>query len=216
MEIRAVFVDAAGTLLHPREPVGVTYARTARLHGHEVDPVVVERQFRAAMRSRRGAAQAGDGRVFWEGVVREAVGTDDPRVYEDLYRWYTTPRAWWLDVEALTALGKIARMGIVLGIISNWDTRLRTLYTRFALDRMFPVLICSAEHEVEKPDPAIFRIACEVAGVRPREAVHIGDDQEYDVDGAARAGLIGIRHDEDDGWRDLPERILRLRRLPFR
>ena len=31
--MRAVFVDAGGTLIRPRQPVGVSYARVAREHG---------------------------------------------------------------------------------------------------------------------------------------------------------------------------------------
>lgn len=216
MEVRAVFVDAAGTLLRTREPVGVTYARAARLRGHEADPVEVEQRFRGAMRARRGLRQRGDGRDYWAGVVEDSIGTSDTRVFDDLYDWYCRPRAWWIDVEALRALGEVARTGVRLGIVSNWDRRLRTLYNAFALDRMFPVLICSAEHGVEKPDPWIFRIACRTAGVRPREAVHIGDDPERDVSGATAAGLLGMLHDDDFGWETLPERVAALRRVPWR
>ncbi len=210
MTVRAVFVDAAGTLLKPREPVGVTYARAARTHGHDADPVDVEARFRVAMRTRRGTAQSGDGRAFWAGVVEESVGTGDPVLFEALYAHYATPKAWWIDVDALGALTTLARRGIRLGIVSNWDTRLRTLYHRMALERLFGVLACSAELGVEKPDPWIFVHACRLAGVAPHEAVHLGDDPDADVDGATAAGLTGLLHDDDDDWRTLPARVARL------
>lgn len=214
--MKALFVDAAGTLLRPREPVGVTYSRFARARGHEADPVEVDLRFRQAMKTSGRFRQIGDGRVFWARVVSESVGVDDNRLFEDLYDWYADPKAWWVDTEALQVLGKIARQGVRLGIISNWDRRLRTLYQRFALERMFTVLICSAEHGVEKPDPWIFKIACRTAGVSPREAIHIGDDPEKDVAGANRAGLVGMLHDDDEGWSGLPDRIAVLRRAVFR
>lgn len=94
MRVRALFVDAAGTLLRPREPVGVTYARAARQHGIEADPVAVEARFRAALRDRREERQRGDGRAYWSAVVRESVGHDHPELFEELYRWYTRRRAW--------------------------------------------------------------------------------------------------------------------------
>lgn len=213
MDLKALFVDAAGTLLKLREPVGVTYARIAREHGVVVEPWQVQDRFKAAMR--RGGRQEGDGRAFWGRVVAESIGTDDPAIREALYQWYATTRAWWVDTEALQALAPLARQGVLLGIVSNWDTRLRTLYHRYALDRMFPVLVCSAEVELEKPDPAIFVLACEVAGVRPGEAVHIGDDAEKDAWGASRAGLVGIHYDEEAGWRDIAERLRRLRGPAF-
>ena len=62
MDVKALFVDAAGTLLRPREPIGVTYTRFARLRGHEVDPVEVEHRFRAAMKGAGTLPQQGDGR----------------------------------------------------------------------------------------------------------------------------------------------------------
>ena len=215
MNVRACFVDAAGTLMKPREPVGITYARAARARGIAADPVEVEVRFRAAFKahSARGQVQRGDGRLFWSPIVKEAINADDDVVVQRLWEHYLEPRAWWVDTGALNVLGEVARTGVKLGIISNWDTRLRILYNRFALDRMFPVLVCSAEHDVEKPDPEIFRIACSAAGVRPSEAVHIGDDAENDVAGANAAGLTGLLYDDESGWRDFPERIARLGRF---
>lgn len=213
MDVKALFVDAAGTLLRPREPVGVTYARHARALGHDADPVEVQHRFLAAMREERPERQRGDGRAYWARIVTESVGVEDPELLEDLYAWYANPRAWWIDVEALDVLGRIARKGIRLGIVSNWDLRLRTLYQRLALERMFTVLACSAELGVEKPDPMIFRIACRAAGVQPREAVHVGDDPVRDVEGATRAGLVGLLYDDEEGWLGLPDRLAVLRRM---
>ena len=85
MDVKAVFVDAANTLLKPREPVGVTYAREARRHGLDADPVVVEQRFRVAMRSRHGEPQVGDGRAYWSRVVAESVAVDLPALNEALY-----------------------------------------------------------------------------------------------------------------------------------
>jgi putative hydrolase of the HAD superfamily len=209
--LRALFVDAAGTLLQPREPVGITYARAARELGHDADPAEVQARFRAALRAVSGC-QEGDGRAYWRAVVGAALGVEDERVFEALYRHYAEPRAWWVDTEALVQLGRLARRGLRLGIVSNWDLRLRTLYNRFALDRMFPMLLCSAEVEVEKPDAAIFHLACEAAGVAPAEALHIGDDLVRDVDGAMAAGLQALHYDEEIGWPEVARRVERLRR----
>jgi HAD superfamily hydrolase (TIGR01549 family) len=174
----------------------------------------VEAAFRRAWRRRRGQRQAGDGRAFWSPVVAEALDLDDARVFERLYAYYATPQAWWVDQEALRVLGDLSRQGVRLGILSNWDTRLRELYHRFALDRLFPYLFCSAEHGLEKPDERLFRLACRVAGVRPREAVHIGDDVDNDVVGASRAGLVGLRYDDEVGWLGVERELTRLRRAP--
>lgn len=211
MKLRAVFVDAVGTLMRPREPVGMTYARYARTHGLRLDPAVVDARFRAALREAAGS-QEGDGRRYWRPVVEAALGTADPALFEFIYQHYAQPRAWWVDLDALRTLGAIARTGVRLGIISNFDTRLRDLWARLALDRMFSVLVCSAEVEVEKPDPWIFHLACRAAGVAPREALHIGDDPLRDVEGASRAGLVGLLYDDDAGWGAIGEQVRVLRR----
>jgi hypothetical protein len=46
-----------------------------------------------------------------------------------------------------------------------------------------------------KPDPEVFRIALEQAGVGPEVAVHIGDMISWDVEGAAAAGVAAIHFD---------------------
>jgi FMN phosphatase YigB (HAD superfamily) len=48
-----------------------------------------------------------------------------------------------------------------------------------------------AAHElgIGKPDPRIFRHACDLAGVLPSQVLHIGDDLDLDVRGAREAGL---------------------------
>ena len=40
----------------------------------------------------------------------------------------------------------------------------------------------------EKPNPTIFLKACELLGVKPEEAVHVGDDRRNDIWGARDAG----------------------------
>ena len=212
MAIKAVFVDAGGTLMRLREPVGVTYARAARARGHDAEPVEIELRFRRAMQARGDQVQEGDGRAYWRPIVSESVATDDEVLFESLYDYYAQPRAWWVDTDALRVLGALSRQGLRLGILSNWDTRLRALYHRFALDRLFPYLVCSAEVEVAKPDPAIFQLACRVAGVSPRDAVHVGDSPENDVAGASRAGMVGLLFDDERGWSGFEQEITVLRR----
>ena len=54
-----------------------------------------------------------------------------------------------------------------------------------------------------KPSPEAFRVALEVAGIRPEEALMIGDRVETDISGAQGLGmdtalvLSGISADED-------------------
>ena len=40
----------------------------------------------------------------------------------------------------------------------------------------------------EKPNPTIFLKACDFLGVKPEDAVHVGDDRRNDIWGARDAG----------------------------
>jgi len=76
-----------------------------------------------------------------------------------------------------------------VGIISSWDTRLKKISDGLGLTRLVDFLVISAEAGIRKPDPRIFHLALEKAGVGPHEALHVGDLPEEDAEGARRAGV---------------------------
>ena len=80
-----------------------------------------------------------------------------------------------------------------LGVISNGNVQRQQAKLQHSgiLDR-FDVVVISAAHGVAKPDPRIFQKACELAGARPQDSTHIGDNLTADIAGAAGAGLRPI------------------------
>ena len=66
-------------------------------------------------------------------------------------------------------------------MISNAPKRLNDLCQRMRL--ALDLIVTSAEVGVEKPDPAVFHAALTKAGVKPEEAVYVGDDYNNDVQG---------------------------------
>jgi FMN phosphatase YigB (HAD superfamily) len=54
------------------------------------------------------------------------------------------------------------------------------------------VLIVSGEVGVAKPEPAIFALALAQLGVGPAAALFVGDSLEYDLRGAAAAGIAFV------------------------
>jgi putative hydrolase of the HAD superfamily len=60
---------------------------------------------------------------------------------------------------------------------------------RVGLARFFAGSVSARLHGVAKPDPSIFRAACEAAGAAPHLVLHLGDDLDADVGGALAAGL---------------------------
>lgn len=187
--IRALLVDAAGTLLRPAEPVPRTYARVARRHGVEVSEEEVRAGFRRAFAHPRPQLRyVGDGRPFWREVVAEATGSADPDLFEDLYRGFAHPEAWTLAEGALVAFDRLRARGHRVALVSDWDDRLRPLLGALGVLGHLDATAISCEVGAEKPDPALFLAACSQLGVPPHHAVHVGDDPDRDVAGARAAG----------------------------
>lgn len=77
----------------------------------------------------------------------------------------------------------------VLGLISNGNS----YPDRCGLAGMFRFSIFSQDYGfVEKPDPRLYLIALEKAGLAPDEMLHVGDSLKNDVFGAARAGIKAV------------------------
>lgn len=204
--IRAVLLDAAGTLISVVEPVGVTYARLAAPFGVTRPPEEIGRRFKAAMRAPwPGPRQRGDGRRFWRFVVSEATGSADPALFEAAYAHFASAEAWRVNPGVLQALTTLRASGLKLAVLSNWDTRLpgtlAALGLRLAVDRV----VCSGALGVEKPHRAAFWVTCGLLGVAPQEALHVGDDPDADAAGAEAAGLhVALLGRELGGFDGLP------------
>jgi putative hydrolase of the HAD superfamily len=81
-------------------------------------------------------------------------------------------------------------------------------------------MICSRDLGVRKPNPRIFRHVLRELGVKPEEAVHVGDNIEADIEGAEGVGItpIWIRSSDSPPWHgyaidsicDLPELLRKI------
>lgn len=185
-----MLLDAGGTLLVPQEPVAETYARVAAAHRVQVSPESVRHRFREVFGApREGRRYDGDGRVYWRFVVARCLGADDPLLFEALYAWYGRAEAWRVAPGAEALLVRLGSAGVARGLVSNWDARLPALLDALGLTRHLDAVVVSGLEGVEKPDPRAFWRACHRLGVRPHEALHVGDDPAADVAGALAAGL---------------------------
>lgn len=218
--IRAVFLDVGGTLLHPDRRFIVE-----RLveHGTVIpdDLGAVEAGARALVRSillsddpRDDTARLG---VFWEAFVRQA-GCPEAGVEPVVEAIMERHRegVLWSTVEegALEALMALRTAGYILGVVSNSDGRVAQLLDRAGLLPHFDFVIDSTEVGMEKPDPRIFELACERAGVAPAEAIHVGDIYEIDVEGARAAGVKAVLFERGEATDTDCPRISSLRELP--
>ena len=108
--------------------------------------------------------------------------------FAELYEEFTHPGVWQLYPEVPEVLDALAgRCG--LGILSNFDGRLRPILAGLGVLDRFRHIVLSSEVGADKPDPWIFQRALALAGVAPHEALHVGDDLRCDWEGARAAGL---------------------------
>jgi FMN phosphatase YigB (HAD superfamily) len=93
--------------------------------------------------------------------------------------------------------------------VSNWVWQLPELLHSLELVRHFDFIAASARVGFEKPHPEIFRYALEQAGVRPEEAIHVGDHIDADVQGAQGVGIFPVLIDRRGRFRpdDVPDGV---------
>lgn len=125
-------------------------------------------------------------RALYTGLARQ-VELPDPRLYDALYDRHMSPAAWRPYPDAGEVLEALQRQAVRVGVISNIGWDLRPVFRAHGLDAAVDTFVLSYEHGVQKPDPALFRIACEALGVDPHDVLMVGDDRHADA-GAAAVG----------------------------
>jgi putative hydrolase of the HAD superfamily len=194
VRIGAVTLDAGGTLIEPWPSVGHVYADEASRHGWPgLSPETLNRRFRRAWTERGEAFQHTE--AEWASLVDrtfgEMVGVPASRsFFPQLYERFAQAEAWRVYPDVEPTLSALAEAGIPVGIISNWDSRLRPLLEALDLARRFKVIVVSWELGCRKPDERIFLEAARQLGLLPSEILHVGDDPQDDTWGAVRAGYL--------------------------
>jgi putative hydrolase of the HAD superfamily len=203
-----VLFDAAGTLIHLREPVGETYARAARAQGVGTDPGELQPAFARLLRSmppmvfpgRSRAEIAVCERGWWRALVWrvfDSVGvaarmTGFDACFDELFAYFATAAAWRCADGATPLLRQLRERGVATGVVSNFDLRLPGLLDALGLASWLDVVVLPADAGAAKPDPAIFALALDRLAVHAEDAVYVGDDAEEDVAAARRAGMRAV------------------------
>lgn len=128
---------------------------------------------------------------------------DDPLLAEPAFELFFAERQ---RVEcyadALPALQRLAARYPLVSL-SNGNADLH----RVGLGMHFKAQVSAREAGVAKPDPRIFGLAAEAAGVASHQVLHIGDDALLDVLGGLDAGMqtVWINRERQD-WAHAPRR----------
>jgi putative hydrolase of the HAD superfamily len=119
--------------------------------------------------------------------------------FETLYEAFVQPEAWRIYPDVIATLQAVRNHGVHVGVISNWDARLRPLLERLELTPFFDSVTISCEVGVEKPAAAIFQAALNRAGLTAEQAIHVGDSESEDVRGAIGVGMSAMMVRQTDG-----------------
>ena len=199
---KAVFLDAAGTLFESTRPVAVTYAEMAQRYGKSVPSEEVSRRFRDCFASAPPMAFPGsDGqrlealeRAWWHDVVRRIFEPAGPFLrfedyFDELFAYFARPDSWVLYDDARATLDALKKRGLILTMISNFDSRVLKIIHGLGIADYFDSVFISSSAGFAKPAAGIFRLALERHDIAPDEALHVGDSPETDIEGALRAGV---------------------------
>jgi putative hydrolase of the HAD superfamily len=91
---------------------------------------------------------------------------------------------------AFATLSKIGRP-LSIGLISNFSygKAIREALRKLRLDRFLDVVVISDEVGWRKPHPKIFQMFLDELKLDPDEAIYVGDDLKYDIEGAKAVGM---------------------------
>lgn len=202
---RMVFFDAAGTLFNVRGSLGKIYSDTMARYGAHMPSETVEIRFKQAFATAPPLTFPGAAREdipelerkWWRTLVAQVMLPAEPfgrfeECFNELYELFQSDCGWELDPEAEALLGYLESQGRRMGVISNFDSRLRTVLDHLGIARYFESVTLATEEGVAKPNPEIFRLAMRRHGLGEGEALYVGDSIKRDVGAARAAGLIPV------------------------
>jgi putative hydrolase of the HAD superfamily len=176
MATLAVFFDAAGTLIKPTNSVGQSYASIAENYGMRVAPAELFNRFR----------------VCFDGAAPLAFPGAAPDTIAALFAYFARPESWELYPEAIETLRALSERGLQLAVVSNFDSRLRSILEGLGAASWFDGIFISSAVGYAKPDRRIFDFVIKSRQLVATNVLHVGDSVTNDIGGATNAGVKAI------------------------
>ncbi len=205
MRLKAVFFDAAGTLIKTVRPVGESYALFASKYDVEAPPVEISQRFQTCFASAPPLAfPEADAeeiprleRKWWRELVRRIFEPWGPFArfedyFSELFAYFSKPEAWSLYADVEETLTLLRERQLILDVISNFDSRLLGILEGLGIASRFDNILISSRVGFAKPAAEIFHSALRLHGLKGEETLHVGDSPDKDADAASSAGLTGV------------------------
>ena len=198
--LEAVLFDAGGTLVR-LDFEWMALAITQLGHRVEIEAlrrgeIEGRRRYDGSRGPRDAVAQplgsTGDVRAYLGGML-SAAGLPHYMIGPTIVRLLARDRAsslWARPVEgASEALAAVREMGLKCAVVSNSDGRAETLLARCGVMDGVEFVVDSHLVGIEKPDPAIFRVALGRLGTLAERTLFVGDLRSVDEAGARAAEM---------------------------
>ncbi|MEM1561491.1 MAG: HAD family hydrolase [Candidatus Bathyarchaeia archaeon] len=207
MGLRAVLFDLGGTLIRTAHPADII-RRILGKHGIErsVEEIALAHKF-----AEENTPLEDYGLPYYEFWIKwnrrifDRLGVKD----ENDFLARVLVDEWWdnagIEVypDAEGALIRLRGSEFKVGIITNaFKKDIEEILKRVEMPIKFNVFVGIDSVKKPKPSPEIFLHAIRMLGIRPNEAVYIGDDPEKDYIGATNAGLRAILVDRSLAYMD--------------
>src|SRR5205807_1798711 len=122
------------------------YAEVAARHGQaHLSPTVLNKRFKTAWRQFKDFAHTtADWVALVDATFRGLIDAVPSRTFfPKLFERFSDPDAWLVFDDVVPTLQSLQHRKFKLGIVSNWDDRLRPLLRRLKLDARFDAIIVS-------------------------------------------------------------------------
>jgi len=132
---------------------------------------------------------------FWTNYnvhILEKLGVEEKRVFlaeqiDELW-WECSHLQVYPDVEP--TLSRLRTKGLKLGLVSNgFKQDLQHVLGELGLKKWFDAVVCIDSCNCAKPAKEIFLYALDMLGVKPSEALFVGDSVVHDYEGAINVGI---------------------------
>lgn len=201
--IRAVLFDAVGTLIRPEPGVAEAYLTAARRLSVDggLTETEVDRRFRTAFARQemldREAGWVTDEareRRRWQDIVAEVFGAGPmhDRLFAALWAHFADAGNWATIDSACEQLAAARDAGLIVGVASNFDARLRRILAETPELRDTENVFVSSEIGLRKPSPKFFQAIERQLGLTPPQLLLVGDDIENDFDAARGVGWKAV------------------------
>ncbi|KAJ6499988.1 HAD hydrolase subfamily IA REG-2-like protein [Mycena vitilis] len=213
MRIRLASFDLLGTLIAPRYPIHVQYARVFEPYLGPLNPDALKRSFGIALRQLQAEkpVYGKNTSLWWSEVIRRtALGAGaEPKVLDEslssitprLMALFSSKQGYMAFDDSLAVLHTLhTDFHVNTAVLSNADSRMSSVLRDLDFPPYLNPILLSEAQGIEKPSPEIFRLLLRRVNdergseppITPQECVHVGDELECDYNGARSAGMHAL------------------------